>query len=109
MPRLGVMADARRCRLTVNLQPGKGLHFALLVGGGADVGPGIFVGDPRNRQDVDLLETLGGKFSFQLDGSRYESEVSRRFLNRASVTVVNLGPSDLRRWVSRRHAGQNRV
>lgn len=67
--------DARLCGLTVNLELSKGFDFALFVGGGADVGPGILVGDPRNRQDVDVLETLGGKFSFQLDGTRFESEL----------------------------------
>lgn len=60
-------------RLTVNLQPSEGLNFALLVGGGADVRPRILVGDPRNGQDVDVLETLGGKFSFQLDGTKIRS------------------------------------
>lgn len=63
----------------MDLEASEGFHFALFVGGGADVGPGILVGDPRNRQDVDLLETLGGKFSFQLDGARLESELLRRF------------------------------
>lgn len=58
--------------LTVDLEPGEGLHFALFVGGGADVRPRILLDDPRNRQHVDVLETLGGKFSFQLGGTRFE-------------------------------------
>lgn len=79
---------ARLCRLTVNLKPGKGFHFALLVGGGADVSPGIRVDDPRNRQDVYVLETLGGKFSFQLDRSRFEFLCGSS--NSETVTIVTL-------------------
>lgn len=81
-------ADARLCRLTVNLKPGEGFHFALFVGGGADVRPRILVADPRNRQDVDVLETLGGKFSFQLDGTRCESELLCRFSNSETSRVL---------------------
>lgn len=57
----------------MNLERGEGLNFALFVGGGADVSARILVGDPRNSQDVDVLETLGGKFSFQLDGTKIKS------------------------------------
>lgn len=60
-------------RLTVNLQRSEGLNFPLFVGGGADVRPRVLVGDARNSQDVDVLETLGGKFSFQLDGTKIRS------------------------------------
>lgn len=51
----------------MNLQRGEGFNFPLFVGGGADIRPRILVGDPRDSQDVDVLETLGGKFSFQLE------------------------------------------
>lgn len=55
------------CRLTVNFQLGKGFHFSLFVRGSADVCPRILVGDPRNSQHVDSLETLRRKLAFQLD------------------------------------------
>lgn len=54
-------------RLTVNFKCGEGFHFALFVRGGADVRPRILVGDAGNRQNIDFLETLRRKLSFQLN------------------------------------------
>jgi len=53
--------------LTVNLKCSKGFHSSLFVGGGADVYPRILMADTRNRQRVELLETLRRKLFFQLD------------------------------------------
>lgn len=55
-----------RHTLTVDLEPGEGLHFPLFVGGRADVGARVLMGDPRNCQHVGLLETLGRKLSLHL-------------------------------------------
>lgn len=82
--------DAWFCGLTVDLEPGEGLHFALFVGGGADVRPRVLLDDPRNRQHVDVLETLGGKFSFKLGGTRFESEFLSGFCISETFRVVTL-------------------
>lgn len=53
--------------LTVDFQGGEGLNLALLVGGSADVGAWVFMGDLRDCQDVGLLETLWWKLFLHLE------------------------------------------
>ena len=62
--------NPRRRGRTVDLQAGEGLHLALLVGGGAHVGPGVLLGDAGHRQDVEHLETLGREVLTQLEARR---------------------------------------
>lgn len=83
----GEPEGARLCRPTVNLERSEGFDFSLFVGGGADVGPGILVGDTRNSQDVDVLGALGGKFSLQLEGTEIRSPSVTDLPSDSSKTV----------------------
>lgn len=60
----------------MNLKRSEGFHFPLFVRGGADVCPRIIVGDPRNRQHVDVLDALRSKLAFQLNTEADGNEIS---------------------------------
>lgn len=53
-------------RLTMYTKRGEGFHFALFVGGGANVRPRIVMGDTWNVKHVDLLETFRWKLCSHL-------------------------------------------
>lgn len=82
----------------MNLKRSEGFHFPLFVRGGADVCPRIIVGDPRNRQHVDVLDALRSKLAFQLnteaDGSEIsivnEISINKQFIEMILVTLDHL-------------------